>query len=1307
MNGYTQSPIVFGEIYSFMIHVPCLFVKRLFLLCFCFVLIACAANAQTIDLRFNNNFDCDNQQYLVTVQMRVAEAGQTANIGSSSIFMLYNSAALQFDSYESINFDGESLCLAGLFPAWDTHGVDGSSDGIFNITLNLDATLDETQTEFSCPTITDQWEDVGTITFNIQDSGLTSNLSFSTNPNFISFNNVFPNDGSNQFAEGTFDSSTELLSCGAAQVAPTSSFIATTGVNPLEAEFDASASTDSDGTIVSYSWDFGDGNTGTGLNPTHTYANGGTYTVTLTVTDNDGQTHTSTSMVTVDAPLEAPTADFTVTPTTGTAPLLVNVSATSSFDADGLLVGYDWDFGDGNTASGVTASNTYTQSGSYTIGLTVTDDDGLTDYTTYSSIVVEAVQESPTAIIDATPTSGTAPLNVAFSGSSSTDSDGSIVAYDWNFGDGSTATGANVNHTYNTPGLYTAVLTVTDNDGLTDNATFSINVDAALEAPTADFTATPTSGESPLSVNFSASNSSDNDGNIVSYDWDFGDGNTGSGLTTSHTYTTGTYTATLTVTDNDGLTDVSTITISVDEPAPILEAPTASFTFTPDGGEAPSLVSFNASSSSDTDGNIISYNWDFGDGATGNGLTSAHAYVAAGSYTVVLTVTDDSGLTDEITQVVEVVEPTPLENPVANFTASPISGVAPLTTNFSASNSSDSDGTIVSYVWDFGDNLMATGVTTSHLFMNPGVYDVLLIVTDNDGLSDTHTQQITVEEPAPIDELPIAVIDYTVDFDNGEYDITLDGTNSSDPDGGPMDYEWFMDGIFIDDASITTWTNTTEGTYELELSITDDEGNSVSAFETLTLSCEPINETASNTASINACSGSFIDLVDAFGLSGQSSVVWTDENQSNLADAQNVFVTNDACQTIDIQYYAAYTEYDANTCTYTAYTNTYTITVYPEITGTATAIDECSVELSTCSNFTVSWSDGQQIVQSNLYTAEAGQAGTVTFTISNPNGLAGCDSEQIQADFDCPAAVVGCQNTAEMCIELGESEALCPEFCDLDTDQQYFIVAANTDFHSSISLLDGNCLNYTPLYGDAQSTALEVVACQSGANGIVCDTFTYQIQIGCGTTVEPPVTNNCELSDTVCTQPFTPVDICVEFCEADRFLISAESYFDCGLHQVDNNCFVYYPLPGINEGSDVITVVGCNFYQVCDTIEVVVNITETCPDGGRLANQPSELECRATLPNVFTPNKDGVNDYWSAQTLFDCYPSESYSLHIYNSYGQVVHQTESNETIDNLLWNGEYYGNGETVKPGTYFYVLQLIQESGLTKRSGYIEVRH
>ena len=346
------------------------------------------------------------------------------------------------------------------------------------------------------------------------------------------------------------------------------------------------------------------------------------------------------------APANLPPVADANGPYSGTVGTPVTFDGSGSTDPDGnnTIASYAWDFGDGASGTGVNPTHTYGAPGSYTVTLTVTDDGGLTD-TASSSANIGAGNAPPIADANG-PYSGTVGIAVTFNGSASTDPDGTIVAYDWTFGDGNTGTGVNPTNTYAAAGIYTVTLTVTDDGGLTDTATSTASIVAAPQDPIADPNG-PYNGIEGQAVTFDGSGSFDPDGgNITAYDWDFGDGNTGTGMMPSHTYATaGTYPVTLTVVDDEGASSTPATTSATIEPPPANLPPTSD----PNGpytGTTGQPVSFDGSGSSDPDGTIVSYEWDFGDGNNGTGVSPTHTYAAAGTYTVMLTVTDDAGDSD-------------------------------------------------------------------------------------------------------------------------------------------------------------------------------------------------------------------------------------------------------------------------------------------------------------------------------------------------------------------------------------------------------------------------------------------------------------------------------------------------------------------------------------------------------------------------------------------------------------------------------------------------------------------------------------
>jgi PKD repeat protein len=277
----------------------------------------------------------------------------------------------------------------------------------------------------------------------------------------------------------------------------------------------------------------------------------------------------------------------------------------------------------------------------------------------FVNVVSWLAPHNPDASFTYSPESPEYDETVTFDASASSDSDGTIASYSWDFDDGSTGTGKTTTHSYDSVGNYGVTLTVTDNDGLTDTDTknvFVIATGVVLTPPEASFTCSPETQTINEPIDFDASGSSDTDGTIQTYSWDFGDGNTGTGSTTSHSYgSTGNYGVTLTVTDNDEQTDTALKEVIIISSGQEDITPPVASAGNDMNVKAGSKVTFSAAGSSDNVG-VVSYEWDFGDGTTGTGLTSTHTYGKEGNYTVSLTVTDAAGNSNAVTIVITVEE---------------------------------------------------------------------------------------------------------------------------------------------------------------------------------------------------------------------------------------------------------------------------------------------------------------------------------------------------------------------------------------------------------------------------------------------------------------------------------------------------------------------------------------------------------------------------------------------------------------------------------------------------------------------------
>jgi len=342
--------------------------------------------------------------------------------------------------------------------------------------------------------------------------------------------------------------------------------------------------------------------------------------------------------------------------------------------------------------------------------------------------LVGSSNQAPVAAFSATPTNPMVNAWAQFDATASADSDGTIVGYTWNFGDGSTDTGSLVWHRFSAVGTYVVTL---------------IQVGPSNQSPVAAFTFAPTNPLVNAWVQFDASASSDPDGSIASHTWNFGDGSTDIGNVVWHRFSgAGIYVVALTVTDDDGATNSITQTIQVG--GSVNAAPTSSFSYLPASPTIGEWVRFDGTGSTDSDGSISSYQWSFGDGTVPVSGPIVYHQFTAGTYAVSLVVTDDDGATDTAVQSVGV--GAVLQAPVALFTFAPVAPAVGESVSFNASPSYDPDGVIVSYRWDLDGNGAddAFTPTINATYNSPGVAMVRLTVIDNDGLSSTSTQAVVI-----------------------------------------------------------------------------------------------------------------------------------------------------------------------------------------------------------------------------------------------------------------------------------------------------------------------------------------------------------------------------------------------------------------------------------------------------------------------------------------------------------------------------------------------------------------------------------
>jgi large repetitive protein len=470
---------------------------------------------------------------------------------------------------------------------------------------------------------------------------------------------VRPVDSHNQI--GLERTSTGVTVTQPANQPPVASFTYTCNQNVCT--LDGRSSTDENASSLTYAWSFGTQGTATGPLPTKTFTAPGTFPVTLTVKDEWNVTNTSAAQ---NLTIVEPSGNTAPVPTFAQSCTGLTCSVSSVGTADpntGDTIAYSWNWGDGTPVSTGAAptAHVYAASGAYTITLTTTDGWGKFASTTRSVTLSEPANNTAPS---ATFTTSCASFTVCQMNSAGTaDVEGDAIKYSWNWGDLTTAsTTASPAHTYASPGTYTIVLTVTDVWGKAGTATHDVTITepAGNNAPTAVIASGTCTTFTTCAM--SATGSSDPDSaagdGIRNYVWSWADGSpdtTGTSASQSHVFATaGTFTVTLAVLDKWGKSSAPVTQSVTTQPEPAGNVgPTVTFIQPTCTGRTCPVSSVGTT---DPDG-IRSYTWKWADATPDTVSTStsqSHVYLAAGTYTITLVVTDNWGKTTTVTRDVTV-----------------------------------------------------------------------------------------------------------------------------------------------------------------------------------------------------------------------------------------------------------------------------------------------------------------------------------------------------------------------------------------------------------------------------------------------------------------------------------------------------------------------------------------------------------------------------------------------------------------------------------------------------------------------------
>ncbi len=513
---------------------------------------------------------------------------------------------------------------------------------------------------------------------------------------------------------------------------------------------------------TSWSWTFGDGGTSTSSSPNHTYFNAGTYTVTLTI--NGGSTTTATIKV-----LAPPTVKFTVSDSTGCFPLNVTFKDQSTSPSGAALVGWRWDFGDGDTSNVEFPSHRYDLANppGFPVVLEVVDANGCSNTLTKSGYIV-----IPTGVTPSFQTIASQGCKIPITVNLNNTTTGPpTISYIWSFGDGSAnSTNISPSHTFVASGNYNIKLVASSTAGCSDSTTVSTPILAGNV--TSNF-----SGPDSVCVNTLATFVNTSAPTPTISNWTFGDGTSSTVISpVTKTYTTpNVYTVKLTNTFGACIDSIS-------KQITVLTPATADFT----GTNLVTCDSVFTVNFTDQSTNASSWLWVFGDGQVSNLQNPTHTYSGYGSYSVTLQTGNAAGCNGNITKTNFVQS----RKPYVHLSNSNAEGCAPFSyTPILIDTVIDG---ISTYSWDFGNGTTSTSASPpAQSYPNTGTYYVKLTVTTNAGCTATAMDTIQVGTIKPVAKFTVSPTTVCV---NAPLTFTDQSTNS------PNQWLW----IFGDGGSSTS-----------------------------------------------------------------------------------------------------------------------------------------------------------------------------------------------------------------------------------------------------------------------------------------------------------------------------------------------------------------------------------------------------------------------------------------------------------------------------------------------------------------------
>lgn len=1089
--------------------------------------------------------------------------------------------------------------------------------------------------------------------------------------------------------------------------------------------------------VSSYSWDFGDGNTSGIKNPAHLYLAAGTYSVKHSViTDIGCLSDTSIKTVNISQP---PLARFGVS-----QPHCVGKALTftdSSTTATSTISRWYWNFGDGSpqvvATTNAPQTHTYNSTGNFTVTLQVETATGCR-----STIFSLPVTIRPNPVANFTFGNACLPGGALQFTSTATIGDGSQAqfTYQWSFGDGGSSAQQNPSHVYSTTGPHNVQLSVISNNGCRHDTVKSVNT--VYARPTANFNVNKLESCPAEVLNFTDVSTAPAS-TVTEWFWSFGDGNTATIPNPQHAYSTpGTYTVRLYIKSAIGcFSDTAIRTIVV------VPNPTASFTISSPACEK-KTVQFTSTSTPGA-GTIATFTWTVNAANAGNGSSLNYTPPAPGSYVVNLNVVTDKGCTGSATQTVQV-----HPNPKPDFTLPNV--CLPAGTAQFNNLSTISDGTTMTYVWNFGDGGSSTAVHPVHTYTAAGPFNVSLSATSSTGCTGDTIKALTTvySQPQAAFTAPAEIcLGNTANF----------ADQSTAPGSSVTQWQWnFGDGNTAS-AQNPTHTYATAGNYTVTLTTVSAAG-CPSAVATRNLVVNPLPQANFN-VSAPSCVNNSLTFTDASVAGAGTITRWN----WNLGDGTTLVRTTNA----------------PVTHTYAA-TGTYTVTLQVETNKGCTSVvfsrpvvvsplpvpafgmpencltdpfsqftDSSTIADGTESQFTYLWNFGDpNATTSNPNTSTLKnpshrytQAATynVTLTVTSNNGCSATVTQQFTINGDVPQSAFAVTGGLEHCsgedvtiinnstVDFGSVTRL-EIYWDYSNDPLNKIVDDTPTPGGSYRY------NYPQFFSPATRTFTIRVVAYSGDNCVSSSDQTITLK------ARPQLVFDAVPAVCADVPPFQLTQARMLNGMSGNGVFSGPGVSSTGLfnpaaagkgmHTIrftftaTNGCSNFeerrvqvYEVPVANAGPDRVVLEGGSVTLVGSATGPAVTYNWSPPAGLNnttipkpLASPSDDITYRLTVttaqgcshwdevfvkllraplvPNTFSPNGDGVHDRWEIKYL-ESYPG--CTVQVYNRYGQLIFESKGYSKP----WDGTY--NGKEAPAGTYYYIID--PKNGRKQITGFVDI--